>query len=161
MFRSNLLFPSSGTLVVAVLSFKTSEHFSTTVRRNLIVCSFQHSGGRVGQSSSRVGLTNKSKDRPIQISCYDRPHNCLEEELREKTKTCLYLIKVKQSHYRPGQTLRAPGGWSSQISRQSVHEGGKVVSPTHRPPLPPGNIPGTHFCYRLSQSQGHCLYLTL
>jgi len=22
----------------------------------------------------------------------------------------------------------------------------KVVSPTHRPPLPPGNIPGTHFC---------------
>jgi hypothetical protein len=30
-----------------------------------------------------------------------------------------------------------------------------VVSPTHRPPLPPGNIPGTHFCYRLSQPQGH------
>ena len=27
-----------------------------------------------------------------------------------------------------------PGGWSSQISR--THEGGKVVSPTHRPPLP-------------------------
>jgi len=23
---------------------------------------------------------------------------------------------------------------------------GKVVSPTHRPPLPPGNAPGTHFC---------------
>jgi len=29
--------------------------------------------------------------------------------------------------------------------RQSAHESGKV-SPTHRPPLPPGNIPGTHFC---------------
>jgi len=27
-----------------------------------------------------------------------------------------------------------------------THEGGKVVSPTHPPPLPPGNIPGTHFC---------------
>jgi hypothetical protein len=25
-------------------------------------------------------------------------------------------------------------------------EGGKVVSPTHWPPLPPGSIPGTHFC---------------
>ena len=25
----------------------------------------------------------------------------------------------------------------------------------HRPPLPPGNIPGTHFCQRLSQPQGH------
>jgi len=22
----------------------------------------------------------------------------------------------------------------------------KVVSLTHRPPLPPGNVPGTHFC---------------
>jgi hypothetical protein len=38
------------------------------------------------------------------------------------------------------------GGLGPQISRQSAHEGGKVVSPTHRPPLPPGNIPGTHFC---------------
>jgi hypothetical protein len=24
--------------------------------------------------------------------------------------------------------------------------GGKVVSLTHRPPLPPRNTPGTHFC---------------
>jgi hypothetical protein len=28
----------------------------------------------------------------------------------------------------------------------TAQDGGKVVSRTHRPPLPPGNTPGTHFC---------------
>ena len=27
-----------------------------------------------------------------------------------------------------------------------TQDGGKVVSLRHRPPLPPGNAPGTHFC---------------
>ena len=45
--------------------------------------------------------------------------------------------------------------WSGpEVSRQlmfpdfmtTAQDGGKVVSLTHRPPLPPGNTPGTHFC---------------
>jgi hypothetical protein len=51
--------------------------------------------------------------------------------------------KVKLFHYRPMgfQEVEVP-----RISRQSAHEGGRVVSPTHRPFLPPGKIPDTHFC---------------
>jgi hypothetical protein len=30
--------------------------------------------------------------------------------------------------------------------KTTAEDGGKVVSLTHRPPLLPGNIPGTHFC---------------
>ena len=63
------------------------------------------------------------------------------------------IIIIKIKYYKgkavPLQSWTGPEGlevWGSQISRQSAHEGGKVVSPTHRQPLPPGNIPGTHFC---------------
>ena len=37
----------------------------------------------------------------------------------------------------------------------TAQDGGKVVSLTHQPPLPPGNTPDTHFCQRMSRPQGH------
>ena len=52
-------------------------------------------------------------------------------------------IKVKQPHYRPGYAPRVWGDWGSEISWQLACEDGKVVSPTHRVPLPPRKYP----CY--------------
>lgn len=42
-----------------------------------------------------------------------------------------------------------------RIFRQSAIEGTKIISSTHRPPLPSEKIPGTHLYYRLSLPQGH------
>jgi len=36
-----------------------------------------------------------------------------------------------------------------------AQDDGKIVSLTHRSPLPPGNTPGTHFCNRLNRPQSH------
>jgi hypothetical protein len=54
-----------------------------------------------------------------------------------------YLYKVKGKVI-PLQVLTGPEGF--RRLRQSANEGGKAVSPRHQPPLPPGNISGTHFC---------------
>jgi len=43
----------------------------------------------------------------------------------------------------PEVSMRLRG---SLISRQSALESGKFLSPTHRPPLLPENIPCTNFC---------------
>jgi hypothetical protein len=39
-------------------------------------------------------------------------------------------VKLKLSNDRPGQALRASGVEDPRISRQWVHEGGKVIIPT-------------------------------
>jgi hypothetical protein len=79
-------------------------------------------------------------------------HITVTPVIRQSCYMWFILIKSKQGLDRPlgFQEVEAP-----KISRQSAHERGKVVSPTHRPPLTPRNIPGTHFCYRLSRLQGH------
>ena len=60
-------------------------------------------------------------------------------------------VKVKQSWSGPegSRKLRFPDFVTT------AQDGGKVVSLTHRAPLPPGNTPGTHFYQRLSRPQGH------
>jgi len=64
-------------------------------------------------------------------------------------------VKVKQFHYSPGQVLRVqeveaprfPDSWYMKVVRLSAPHTGCLY--------PPGNIRGTHFCWRLSQPQDH------
>ena len=64
------------------------------------------------------------------------------------------LTKLKQSLYRSGEALWAKRGWDT-LPIHSAYDGGKVVSSKHRSPLPPADIPGTHFYQKLSRPQGH------
>jgi hypothetical protein len=57
----------------------------------------------------------------------------------------VYLMMIFHLCNRPDVAQRVPGGLGSQISMTSALECGEVVSLTHRSPLPPGNIPSTHF----------------
>jgi hypothetical protein len=71
------------------------------------------------------------------------------------------LLHVTEFHVKgkavPLQAWSGPEG-SRKLSfpdyMTTAQDGGKV-SFTHWPPLPPGNVPGTHFCQRLSRPQGH------
>jgi hypothetical protein len=59
------------------------------------------------------------------------------------------FINVKQGQVVPLQVWSGP-----EVSLKlrfpdfmtTAQEGGKIASLTQRPHLPPGNIPGTHFC---------------
>jgi hypothetical protein len=93
-------------------------------------------------SSIAVSEHHRSvRHRPDGI-CMAPEHVCLlrpkcHSSQAEKDKSCLH--KSPDRPFGP-RNVRAP-----RISRQSAHEGGKVVSPTQRSSLPPGDSPGTHF----------------
>jgi hypothetical protein len=67
----------------------------------------------------------------------------------------IYLRKVRESKGKgkgkgvPLQTWSGPEG-SRKLRfpyyMKTAQDSDKVVNPTHRPPLPPGNAPGTLFC---------------
>ena len=68
-------------------------------------------------------------------------------------KHTLYLISCHKGKGKgkavPLQAWTGPEG-STKLTLPdfvtTAQDGGKAVSLTHRPPLPPGNAPATHFC---------------
>jgi hypothetical protein len=58
------------------------------------------------------------------------------------------------THYSKGKAVPLQAWSGPEGSRKlrfpdfmtTAQDGGKVVSLTQRPPLPPGKTPGTHFC---------------
>ena len=65
------------------------------------------------------------------------------------THICTYMYILGKGKAVPLQAWSGPEG-SRKLRfpdfMTTAQDGSKVVSLTHRPPLPPGNTPGTHFC---------------
>jgi len=68
------------------------------------------------------------------------------------TSKCVFLLHfslIVKGKVVPLQAWSGPEGSRKLRSPDfmtAAQDGGKVVSLTHRPPLHPGNTPGTHFC---------------
>jgi len=76
-----------------------------------------------------------------------------KQEVKELQKTDILSTATSESK---GKGKAVPlQAWSDPEGSRKLRfpdfmtmaqDGGKVVSFTHRPPVPPGNAPGTHFC---------------
>jgi hypothetical protein len=80
-----------------------------------------------------------------------RRGNHFEINLRGNGRHFVKWICVIQSKGKavPLQAWSGPEGSRKvrfPVYMTTAQDGDKVVSLTHRPPLPPGNVPGTHFC---------------
>jgi hypothetical protein len=69
--------------------------------------------------------------------------------LEELGKSEEGFVKMVEGKAAPLQAWCSPEG-SRKLRfpyfMTTAQDGGKVVNLTHRPPLPPGNTPGTQFC---------------
>jgi hypothetical protein len=76
--------------------------------------------------------------------------------IEARLATLMELRKPRKTNRGKGKSKAVPlQAWSGPEGSRKLRfpdytakaqDGGKVASLTHRPPLPPGNTPGTHFC---------------
>ena len=80
----------------------------------------------------------------IMATCFDSHRICISEG--HEDDFCILALK-----YGAGKPIHVNTWKDPEYSRKlrfliSAQEGGRIVSLTHRPHLPPRSIPGTHFC---------------
>jgi hypothetical protein len=102
--------------------------------------------------NTTTGMHNKDVPRDVIVYISDHPvalcPTPMESGLLALPRTGITTCK-KQNKSVPLQAWSVPEGsrklrFSNFVT--TAQDGGKVVSLTHRPPLPPGNTPDTHFC---------------
>jgi len=88
----------------------------------------------------------------IMTLLYSSTHNMLHPTRGHHWVSTLEILR--EIYVCKGKTVPLQAWSSPESSRKlrfpdymiTAQDSGKVVSLTHRPPLPPGNAPGTHFC---------------
>jgi len=122
------------------------------------LCTEPHAIQRESNVTNTAQLDNKFLCAATSFSFATHPevlHSVLSHWVIESLSHWVWPIKVKvkvkKSHYRPGETQRLPGVWGSQILR---YEGGNVVTPKHRPPLPPKKYSWYSFLLEAESTQG-------
>jgi len=93
--------------------------------------------------------TQHSQETDIHAPGGIRIHN-LSKRVAADPPSARYILRViRKGKAVPLQAWSGPEG-SRKLRfpgfMTTAQDGGKVVSVTHRPPLSPGNKPGTHFC---------------
>jgi hypothetical protein len=69
------------------------------------------------------------------------------DEANKRNETKKFFEEVKYFNQRQSTLpINCKDSDNNYFLRESAHEDGKIVSPTHRPPLPSENTPGTHCC---------------
>jgi hypothetical protein len=93
------------------------------------------SGEQHARQNHNLKISNKSYDTVVGFKCFGT--TLTKIEFKKKDKAASLQAWSGPEVFRK---LRFPDFMTT------AQDGGKVVSLKHRPPLPPENTPGTHFC---------------